>query len=333
MSKSRFRRVAQKLTLVVVGIVISLFLGECIIRATGLAPEVVSVEKGRFRLSPNKKIGYEPVPGKDYSGKSLDFYDYRGKANSLGYRDYEHPLEKPPGRYRILVLGDSITAGLFVPKNEQMFSSVLERTLNMRGLKVEVMNFGVSGYDTQQEVETFKERGRQYHPDLVILAYCLNDRERNDGGILATLLAQAHGSKSAFGNSSLLHKSALFRFIWYRVLKEHKKHLGEYAQIGQDTVNQYVTELAQLAKKDGFDVLVTVFPELSNLNDYEAQAQNNFIEAIAKRNHLAVLDLLDAFRRCGGNLAHDHYHPNLRGHLCAGHAIADRVEPLVRGRK
>ena len=51
----------------------------------------------------------------------------------------------------------------------------------------EVLNFGVSGYNTQQEVETLREKGLRYSPDLVVLAVCVNDALSHAGGILMFL--------------------------------------------------------------------------------------------------------------------------------------------------
>src|SRR6185369_10906142 len=106
---------------------------------------------GRFQLSRNPKIGYEPVPGLHYAGEDLSFYDYQGSSNSLGYRDREHTVAKPPGAYRILVLGDSVAAGLRIERSEDTFPFLLQDLLRAQGVNAEVMSFAVSGYNTQQE--------------------------------------------------------------------------------------------------------------------------------------------------------------------------------------
>jgi hypothetical protein len=49
-------------------------------------------------------------------------------ANSHGHRDVEVTLEKPPGVFRILVLGDSLTVGANV-RQEEAYPKVLEKHL------------------------------------------------------------------------------------------------------------------------------------------------------------------------------------------------------------
>ena len=210
---------AKKLALMLAGVIVALLAAELLVRAVGAAPKVYAIRKGRFQLSHNPKIGYEPVP-LVYSGHELSFYDYLGASNSLGFRDREHAVAKPAGVYRIVVLGDSIAAGLHVERNEDVFPPILERLLVQDGLRAEVINLAVSGYNTQQEVEMLREMGLQYHPDLVVVAYTMSSREHFDGDILKTLLdaEQRQGGVSSARVSSWLVKSALYRFVRFRVL-------------------------------------------------------------------------------------------------------------------
>jgi len=94
------------------------------------------------------------------------------KINSDGFRDREYTIEKPPNTYRIIVLGDSVAMGFGV-NNDEPFSEVLERKLNSLNSNVnyEVLNFGVWGYGTIQEVELLKYKGLKYEPDMIILEY------------------------------------------------------------------------------------------------------------------------------------------------------------------
>jgi lysophospholipase L1-like esterase len=210
---------AKKLALMLAGVLVALVAAELLVRVAGAAPKVYAIRKGRFQLSHNPKIGYEPVP-LVYTGRELSFYDYLGASNSLGFRDREHAVAKPAGVYRIVVLGDSIAAGLHVERNEDVFPPILERLLVQGGLRAEVINLAVSGYNTQQEVEMLREKGLQYHPDLVVVAYTMSSREHLDGDILKTLLEaeERQGGVSSARVSSWLVKSALYRFVRFRVL-------------------------------------------------------------------------------------------------------------------
>ncbi len=90
-----------------------------------------------------------------------------------GLRDRDHSVTKPPGTFRIAVLGDSMTEALQVPR-ESNFCSILEARLRgcsrLAGKAPEVLNFGVSGYGTAQELLMLRERVWKYNPDLVLLA-------------------------------------------------------------------------------------------------------------------------------------------------------------------
>src|SRR5262249_13886526 len=70
-------------------------------------------------------------------------FDVVSAFNSLGLRDREFPFGKPPGTFRILVLGDSYPEGVQVPV-EQTFPKQLERMLATRepGRPFEVINAG-----------------------------------------------------------------------------------------------------------------------------------------------------------------------------------------------
>ena len=125
-----------------------------------------------FRRSLNGRVLYEPIPG----ARSR----YTGVENiisSQGLRDREYPLKKPENTYRIAFIGDSIVYGYGIPV-EQTVSKQLEAMLNKNPkmkMKFEVINFGVPGWGTTQEVAWYQEKVKPFAPDLVIVGYCLND--------------------------------------------------------------------------------------------------------------------------------------------------------------
>jgi hypothetical protein len=88
--------------------------------------------------------------------------------NRLGYRGREVPTARTPGRTRIVMLGDSITFGYGV-RDGETFSAVLEEA----DPRLEVVNLGVQGYGTDQELLKLEREGLAYAPDVVVLNVCL----------------------------------------------------------------------------------------------------------------------------------------------------------------
>ncbi len=95
------------------------------------------------------------------------------QINQAGFRDDFHPIEKPPNTVRIAVLGDSYSEAIQV-ELDKTFWSIMEKELPqcpaIGGQSVEVLNFGVSGYGTAQELLLLRARVWEYEPDIVILA-------------------------------------------------------------------------------------------------------------------------------------------------------------------
>lgn len=120
----------------------------------------------------------DPVRGVAHRAGARGWFRREGRQyiviNREGFRDREHSATKPPGSYRIALLGDSFTEALQV-RLEDSFGAVLERELarcpGFRGRNVEVFNFGVSNYGTGQELLTLRDRVWAVEPDLVLLAF------------------------------------------------------------------------------------------------------------------------------------------------------------------
>src|SRR6185295_8006416 len=105
------------------------------------------------------------------------------KINSHGFRDRERSVAKPPGVYRVAVLGDSFTEARQVDM-DKTFTALAEQELNRRHClgnnQVEVLNFGVPGFGTGQELLELRDRVWQFNPDMIVLQfYAGNDMFNN----------------------------------------------------------------------------------------------------------------------------------------------------------
>ena len=165
---SLFHRIVSKLGLVLFGLLFGCLLAEVTLRVAGYSyPEF---------YQPDNQLGYALRPNMQ------GWYRKEGSAyvqiNSDGLRDREHTRVKPPGTFRIAIIGDSYPEA-FPVELEEAFWSVMAAKLQacdpFHGSQVEVINFGVSGYSTAQELITLRERVWAYSPDLVMLTITTNN--------------------------------------------------------------------------------------------------------------------------------------------------------------
>ena len=85
----------------------------------------------------------------------------------------------PTAFIRVLSLGDSHTQGYEV-RQEFTYSAVIERYLNAReAIKAEVLNTGVSGFSTAEQLAFLENEGIKYDPDFVVVGFYANDFEDN----------------------------------------------------------------------------------------------------------------------------------------------------------
>lgn len=99
---------------------------------------------------------------------------YLLRTNALGFRsEHEFSFKKTPGKKRILVFGDSFTAGDGV-SNKFRYTDVLETMLP----DTEVYNFGLPGSGTDQQYLLFKEYAHQFEYDLLIISVLVENIRR-----------------------------------------------------------------------------------------------------------------------------------------------------------
>jgi hypothetical protein len=121
---------------------------------------------------PDATIGWRFTGNTDYWYDSHENdHPVVGRTNSGGWNDREWPLRKPPGAFRVAVLGDSYVEALQVEQAAN-FVSLAENLLNRDGTRrFELMNFGRSGFTQTEEWLVLKNEIVKFAPDLVALFY------------------------------------------------------------------------------------------------------------------------------------------------------------------
>lgn len=97
------------------------------------------------------------------------------RINGQGMRNnQEFALEKPAGTCRIALLGDSYFMG-YEAQYEDTIVGLLESRLSSMGYRVEVPNFAVSGFSTEEMLREFEERTVAFAPDIVVVQFGRGD--------------------------------------------------------------------------------------------------------------------------------------------------------------
>lgn len=172
-SRSRLRKVSLALA----GCVVGLLAAEIVLRVLGVSyPALTAYDSTRGMVLRPGASGWFREEGEAYIQYNRD-----------GLRDREHSTSKPPNTYRIAILGDSYAEADQVPMEETFWSHAqheLDSCPGLNGRRVEVINFGVSGYGTAQELLTLRCCVWKYDPDLVLLAFVPGNDVRNNSRAL-----------------------------------------------------------------------------------------------------------------------------------------------------
>jgi lysophospholipase L1-like esterase len=152
------------------------------------------------------------------------------RTNSLGYRGPEFSIDKPPGRFRILFMGDSCVYG-FGLREEDSIPRQVERLLAARGLGegLDVINLAVPGYTSFQGRRQAENLFDRMKPDAVVIGFGFNDstvRNHSEAEVQASL-----SGGGPQGLSRILGYSPLFEFIQIKFRKAVTK-----SNIGVDSL-------------------------------------------------------------------------------------------------
>ncbi len=127
-------------------------------------------------MEENDIYAYIHRPG--YQGT---FQGVRVSINSHGLRGREFNTVKPPGKIRILILGDSVVFGWGAPQ-DSIFGARLQDMFKSWTEKVEVISAGVGSWNTRTEYEFLRSTAIQFQPDILLLVIVSNDLEPHRRG-------------------------------------------------------------------------------------------------------------------------------------------------------
>lgn len=262
--------------------------------------------------------------------------------NSRGYRDLERSIPKPPGVRRALCLGDSFTWGTGVLFDDAWPQRV-ERLLGReRGERWEAVNLGEAGLNTVQEAAKLEAEGLGYEPDVVVLAYVLNDSEDENAAEARRAADWIAEQREAAGPSGL-DRSALLRLVrgrlWAtaenrrRIAGFHSMYAADYP--GWLAARDGLRTIAGLCRGRGVPLVVVIFPLFGNPLDerYPFASIHATVGEAAAEAGARVVDLLPWYRGLDWRVlvvdGPRDEHPNEVAHRIAAQPIVRAIEDVV----
>jgi lysophospholipase L1-like esterase len=199
------------------------------------------VSKDVFLQSRSKNGGLFVLFEADTSADLLsEEFRVRYDINQFGCRDkLDRTLKKKDGQKRIVVFGDSFTAGWGVEFNE-CYTTQLEESLG-----TEVINFGKNGGSALWFIHQIRYAVKRFNGDAIVIQFFDNDL--NDNRVYSNFLDFVPGQKIGPTNpdllpkeglltqsKSVLHSLELYRKIkaLRRKLKGKKVNQSNYCKIG-----------------------------------------------------------------------------------------------------
>jgi len=196
--------------------------------------------------------------------------------NSYGFRGPEILMEKPENTYRIFVVGGSTTFGIRSPDQNTM-PGHLQQNLDERNFdkKIEVINAGIGGITSTDELQLVSKKIVHFEPDLIIVYDGSNDivnfpgktkNKWNDDAINLFWKQYLSFYKTPYVVGGIIDdaKSSISRSIF-------NPNFDETSQVWKKNM----ITICEFGKQQGFDTIVVLQPFLGTgnktLSDFEKE--------------------------------------------------------------
>lgn len=305
---------AWRLFLLLFGLAVGLLLAELILRLAdrqgwiGIWQEARTARQASIWMaSPHPGLLYQHRP--DYVKDGIRWTERHGIL-----RPHDASEAKPPGTFRITLLGDSVAAGLKLPYEARLGSQLETKLTAALQQPVEVLNFAVNGYDTAHEAALLAALASRFESDLLLLQYCVND-----------LRPSATPSRWFVDPPRSYFLDLLTRFFDRRFVHGYppaaywQTHY-QRDQSGWRSVVRGFEEIAAHAREQQTPALLLIYPALSQEGWWagNARGRHRMVTAAGEAAGFVVIDLLPAFADYAVEDLRfepwDTFHPNALGH-------------------
>ncbi len=330
--------------------------------ARSASPEALHAIVARLALAGASAVGALAVTEAFLRGQAGRFppndyctvtWGYPVVNNRLGFRERDFEVPKPPGCFRIMVLGDSLTWGAGLPV-EKRYTNLLEAKLKALAgpARIEVLNFAYSGASTADQRDVLRKHIDLVQPDLVVVGFCVNDPQPKAENYAVELeryrrLFDAIQWMARFGlrrTAGLVHSKTDQLLRNLGLVPQWQEALGrvydpQSAEWGD--FQRALTEIHTLCTARGLPppVFVPLLQGSGDFNQPDAYLSNILrwcrqAEEAARQIGFATVDLEPAFRSQGyQDRAVNPWdgHPSAQCNQVYAEVLAERLVPLVKG--
>ncbi len=271
---------------------------------------------------------------------SFQYISYPNGQPPRGFRSPVPSSPKPEHTFRIVALGDSYTWGDFISNTDDIWTSVLQKNLqnNFSDKRIEVINLGIRGFTTVNELETLQKIGLNIDPDVIILQFTLNDPLPSKGfkrvGGKWLKKETLNIIPYDFMHKKFISSSKFYEFLndRFKVLQYRITGTTKYDQLYKEDFKGWIAcqkslyTISELAHTRGIDVILMIPPYLIKgiwtKETYPYQALYTKIITVGKRANMHVINLLPKFVEQKKDFRT--YHA-LKGHDAHPNVIAHRL--------
>ena len=193
--------------------------------------------------------------------------------NSHGFRGPEIMQEKPENTYRIFVLGGSTGFGSGSTSDDTTIPGFLQKKFNEANLnvRVEVINAGISAFESFAETYYIKNKLIHFEPDLFIVYDGGNDAwitefevDINGNIIEPKLISDTPKDTRLVDEFRPFYRTPFV--VWHYFLKDQAR--ADFTiLISPELVSLWKNrwnEICELGKNEGFDTMITIQPMIGN---------------------------------------------------------------------
>lgn len=266
------------------------------------------------------------------------------RTNSQRIRGPEYPRQVGDEVFRIAIAGDSVTMGEGVEESLAYPARLAERIASLTpGRRIEVINVGLSGSNTNFAMDRLEAASEFYDPDLIIYGFTINDIEgpHYKAPTRKTEELRELQSNRFFTDSPLI----AIRLIWWFLVASEVPGSGQRNWYAEELIHNYfendsaiedwergLDRFQRLARERGICAQVLIHTHLNELDgEHPYRSIYDLVQAESEERGLPVTPTFDIFAGADPLALRLNFidpHPNPEGHAMLADALAEGLSSL-----